>query len=157
MWKFPGNWLIVVLHVKLKTWSLDMSKKNTLWHSAVGYDTSAVTHRPKFAFFTQVAIVIFKTSLSWVCTAETFHSSRASLHLQGCYLLLCPWHNSYKRKVSSQRKTLHRFPVNSKIRLKWTKWCLWRCWAAMKRPCCARPTEPRFRITMATCVKKVNS
>ncbi len=57
-----------------------------------------------------------------------------------------PEPNSYKRKESRQGQTFHHFSVNSKIRCEWTK----------KRLLCARPTGPRFGITIVTRMKKVN-
>ncbi len=96
-----------------------------------------------------------KTRHGWACAAEMFQSTatapEASLHLPWmssyCHVNLC---NSYRGGASCQGWTFHHFPVNSKICCEWTKWCLWRCCAAMKR------LRSCFGITMATRVKKAN-
>ncbi len=91
-----------------------------------------------FAFFTWVAIVISKRGSVGRAQWGWFIAAQLQKHYFTCKVTLqpCPWRKSFMRRASYRRKTFHRFPVDSKLRCKWMKWCLWRCRAAMKRPRC---------------------
>ncbi len=62
---------------------------------------------------------------------------------------------SYADRTPSSCKnyTLEHSSKMTSLQVKWRLWC---CCAAMKRLCCARPTKPRFGMTIATHVTKVN-